>query len=219
MNALYEEIAECLIDGMVTQVRDLTQKALDEGYEPKEIINDALLAGMNEVGELFRDGELFVPEVLVSAKAMNVGMELLKPLLQEGDIKKVGKCLFATVKGDLHDIGKQLVSMMMEGAGYEIIDLGVDVEPETIVEAVMKHKPDILGMSAMLTTTMVSMKDTIEVLKDNDLYDKVNIMIGGAPVSDRYAKEIGARYSADASSAVDLANEIMNVKKVPAENC
>ncbi|SKC39417.1 cobalamin B12-binding domain-containing protein [Maledivibacter halophilus] len=210
MNILYEQIAEFLIAGRVNQVRNLTQKALDEGCDPKEIINDALLVGMNEVGDLFKDGELFVPEVLVSAKAMNSGMELLKPLLKDGDIDKVGKCVFATVKGDLHDIGKKLVKMMMEGAGYEIIDLGVDVDPENIVEAVKKHKPDLVGMSAMLTTTMVAMKDTVEALKENDLYEKVRIMIGGAPVTDKYAEEIGAYYSSDASAAVDLANKLMD---------
>lgn len=213
MSKLYEQISECLIDGMVNDVRDLTQQALDEGHDPKNIINEALLAGMSEVGELFRDGELFVPEVLIAAKAMSAGMELLKPLLKEGDVKKVGKAVFATVKGDLHDIGKKLVGMMMEGAGYEIIDLGVDVEPEAIVQAVKEHEPDIVGMSAMLTTTMIAMKDTVEALKENGLYDKVKIMIGGAPVSSRYAEEIGAHYSADASAAVELANELMGVSQ------
>jgi len=211
MSQLYEKIAECLVEGMVDEVRNLTKKALNEGCDPKEIVNDALLVGMNEVGELFKEGELFVPEVLVAAKAMNAGMELIKPLIKEGDIKKVGRVVFATVKGDLHDIGKKLVAMMMEGAGYEIIDLGVDVAPEKIVDAVKEHEPDIVGMSAMLTTTMAAMKDTIKVLKENGFYERVKIMIGGSPVTDRYAKEIGAYYAADASAAVEMANELMGV--------
>jgi 5-methyltetrahydrofolate--homocysteine methyltransferase len=209
MNNMYEQITESLIKGQYVQVAELTQKALDQGCEPKEIINEALLTGMNEVGELFSDGEMFVPEVLVSAKAMASGMDLLKPLLKEGDVTSAGKCLFCTVKGDLHDIGKKLCGMMLEGAGFEIIDLGVDVGPEAIVEAVKEHQPDIIGMSAMLTTTMMSMKETVEALKENGMYDKLKVMIGGAPVSPNYAEQIGASFSADAAAAVDLANSLM----------
>ncbi|SKC35869.1 cobalamin B12-binding domain-containing protein [Maledivibacter halophilus] len=211
MSVLFEQIADSIIDGMIEEARDSVQKALDDGCEGKDILNEGLIAGMNEVGVLFKEGEVFVPEVLISAKAMNAGMEVLKPYLQEGDVKKVGKAVFATVKGDLHDIGKKLVALMMEGAGYEIIDLGVDVSPEKIVEAVKQYNPDIIGMSAMLTTTMVAMKETIETLKEEGLYEKVKIMIGGAPVSDKYAKQIGANYSSDASAAVDLANQLMAV--------
>ena len=207
----YEKLAEALLKGKVNEVRDLTQEAIEKGDEPKYIINDGLLVGMNEVGKRFKAGEMFVPEVLISSKAMNAGMELLKPLIQEGDIDSKGKCLFATVKGDLHDIGKKLVGMMLEGSGYEIIDLGTDVDPQSIVDAVKEHKPKIVGMSAMLTTTMKPMKETIEALKENGLYDQVKIMIGGAPVTDTYAEEIGANYSPDASSAVDLANDILGV--------
>ena len=209
MNNMYEQITESLIKGQYTEVAELTKKALNEGFEPKEIINEALLSGMNEVGELFSDGEMFVPEVLVSAKAMAAGMDLLKPLLKDGDVTSAGKCLFCTVKGDLHDIGKKLVSMMMEGAGYEVIDLGVDVGPEAIIEAVKEHQPDIIGMSAMLTTTMMSMKATVEALQENGMYDKVKVMIGGAPVSINYAEQIGANFSADAAAAVDLAKSLM----------
>ncbi|SKC39615.1 corrinoid protein [Maledivibacter halophilus] len=209
MSILYEQMAESIENGMVSKVKELTQKALDEGCEPKEIISNGLLPGMNEVGILFKEGELFVPEVLVAAKAMSAGMELIKPLLKDGEVQSAGKCLFATVKGDLHDIGKKLVSMLMEGAGYEIIDLGVDIDPESIVEEVKKHKPDLVGMSAMLTTTMVAMKDTVEALKENGLYEKVKVMIGGAPVTGKYADEIGAYYSEDASAAVDLANQLI----------
>jgi len=209
MNNMYEQITEGVIKGKYVEVAELTQKALDEGFEPKEIINEALLAGMNEVGELFSDGEMFVPEVLVSAKAMASGMDLLKPLLKEGDVTAAGKCIFCTVKGDLHDIGKKLCGMMLEGAGYEVIDLGVDVGPEAMIEAVKEHQPDIIGMSAMLTTTMMSMKETVEALKENGMYDKLKVMIGGAPVSPNYAEQIGANFSADAAAAVDLANSLM----------
>ncbi len=209
MNGLFEEITECLIDGEISEVEKLVQQALDEGNEPKNIINDALLIGMNEVGQLFKEGEMFVPEVLIAAKAMNGGMKILKPLIKAGDIKKAGKVIMATVKGDLHDIGQKLVGMMLEGAGYEIINLGVDTSPEKICSAIEEHNPDIVGMSAMLTTTMVSMKDTVDSLKENGLYDKVKIMIGGSPVSNKYAEDIGAYYSADASAAVELANELM----------
>ena len=209
MSELFEEISEALIDGMKNEVLKLTQQALDEGYSPKDIINDALLTGMSEVGVLFKDGELFVPEVLVAARAMNAGIDMLKPLLKEGDLNIKGKIVFCTVKGDLHDIGQKLVSMMLEGAGYEIINLGVDVSPETIVEAVKEHKPDLVGMSAMLTTTMVSMKETIEALKENGLDKDVKVMIGGAPVSSRYAEDLGVNYAGDAASAVDVANSLV----------
>ncbi len=209
MSKLYEKIAENLESGKVAQVKELCQEALDEGNEPKEIINDALLVGMNNVGVKFKEGEMFVPEVLIAAKAMASGMDLIKPLLKEGDMDSAAKCIFATVRGDLHDIGKKLVAMLMEGAGYEVVDLGVDVGPEKIVEAVKEHNPEIVGMSAMLTTTMIAMKDTIEALKENGLYDKVSVMVGGAPVTDEYAKEIGAYYSTDASSAVELANSLI----------
>lgn len=211
MRMIFEQISENIVDGNVSKVTELTQAALDGSADPKEIITKGLLPGMNEVGELFRDGEVFVPEVLIAAKAMKAGMELLRPLLKEGDLEKVGTCVFATVKGDLHDIGLKLVGMMMESAGYEVINLGVDVDPETIVSAVKEHNPDIVGMSAMLTTTMLSMKDTVEALKENGLYDSVKVMIGGAPITDDYADEIGATLAEDASSAVKIANSLMGV--------
>lgn len=185
------------------------QILLDEGYEAKQILDDGLLAGMSEVGILFKSNEMFVPEVLMSAATMNSGMEVLKPLLNEGDVEKKGKAIMATVKGDLHDIGKKLVCMMMEGAGYEMIDLGTDVSPQAIVEAVKTHNPTIVGMSAMLTTTMQSMHDTVALLKEENLLDGLKIMVGGAPLSVNYAEGIGANYSNDASSAVDLANSLV----------
>lgn len=209
MSALLEQIAGNLVEGQSKKVRELVQQAVNEGVAAKEILNNGLLAGMNEVGALFKDGELFVPEVLVAAKAMNAGMEVLAPLLTEGDIEKKGKAVFATVKGDLHDIGIKLVGMMMEGAGYEIVNIGVDIPPEQIVAAVREHKPDLVGMAAMLTTTMVAMKDTVEALKEAGLYDKVRVMVGGSPVTDRFAREIGAHYAADASAAVEVANKLM----------
>ncbi len=209
MSALLEQIAGNLVEGQSKKVRELVQQAVNEGVAAKEILNNGLLAGMNEVGALFKDGELFVPEVLVAAKAMNAGMEVLAPLLTEGDIEKKGKAVFATVKGDLHDIGIKLVGMMMEGAGYEIVNIGVDIPPERIVAAVREHKPDLIGMAAMLTTTMVAMKDTVEALKEAGLYDKVKVMVGGSPVTDRFAREIGAHYAADASAAVEVANKLM----------
>lgn len=211
MDMIYEQISENIVDGNVSKVTELTQKALDESADPKDIINNGLLPGMTEIGELFKDGEVFVPEVLIAAKAMKSGMELLRPLLKEGDLQKKGTCVVATVKGDLHDIGLKLVGMMMESAGYEVINLGVDVDPETIVSAVKEHNPDLVGMSAMLTTTMLAMKDTVEALKENGLYEKVKVMIGGSPITDDFADEIGASFAADASSAVKLADRLMSV--------
>jgi len=213
MSNVFEQIAECVVEGQTKKVISLVEQAISEGISPKEIINEGLLAGMNEVGALFKEGELFVPEVLVSSKAMNAGMELLKPLLKQGEIERRGKVLLATVKGDLHDIGKKLVGMMLESSGYEIFDLGVDISPEQIIEAAKEQEPDIVGMSAMLTTTMMAMKETIESIKEAGLYDKVKIMVGGAPVSAKFAEEIGANYAGDASAAVELANKLMAEKE------
>ena len=213
MIKIFEQIKEGLIDGMVEEVQELVKEALDQGYEARKILDDGLLVGMNEVGILFKEGDLFVPEVLMSAKAMNTGVEILKPFLQEKDMEKSGLVLFATVKGDLHDIGKKLVIIMLEGSGFEVIDLGVDIAPNAIVEAVQKYNPDIVCMSAMLTTTMVAMKDTINALKEENLYEKVDIMVGGAPISEKYAQEIGAHYTSNASGAVDLANQLIGKTK------
>lgn len=202
------QLSEAIINGNIIESKKLTQKALDLGIKPKTILDNGLMNGMKEVGELFKDGELFVPEVLIASKAMTTGMEIIKPFLKKGDVEKKGKCIIATVKGDLHDIGKKLVSMMMEGAGYEIIDLGVDVSPQQLVNAVKEYEPDLVGMSAMLTTTMAYMNDTVKALKENGLINKVKIMVGGAPVSPKYAEEINANYSADAHTAVELANKL-----------
>ena len=206
---ILELIAETLIDGEVKKVAELTQKAIEDGYSAKEILREGLLNGMTEVGIQFKEGEMFVPEVLVSAKALEAGVEVLKPFLQSGDIEKKGKVVFATVKGDLHDIGKKLCILMLEGAGFEVVDIGIDVSPEEIADAVIKYEPDIIALSAMLTTTMSSMKETIEHLKSKGLYSQVKIMVGGAPVSHQYASSIGALYSADATEAVEVAKRIL----------
>jgi 5-methyltetrahydrofolate--homocysteine methyltransferase len=176
---------------------------------PGEILNGGLIAGMDEVGKDFKAGDLFVPEVLIAARAMQAGMNILRPLLAEGDIPSAGKYVIGTVKGDLHDIGKNLVRMMLEGAGFETIDLGTDVGPADFVAAVREHQPVLMGMSALLTTTMVNMKTTIEALEEAGLRDTVKVMIGGAPVTTAFAEEIGAdAYAPDAASAVDTAREL-----------
>ncbi len=174
-----------------------------------EILNVGLIAGMDEVGRDFKAGDLFVPEVLIAARAMQAGMNVLRPLLAEGDVPTVGKYAIGTVKGDLHDIGKNLVKIMLEGAGFEVIDLGTDVAPEKFVSTVREHRPTVVGMSALLTTTMTQMKAIIEALEEAGVRDSVKVMIGGAPVTAEYAKQIGAdAYAPDAASAADIAREL-----------
>lgn len=202
---ILETIANDVVEGEMDEITDHVQEALDSGLEAKAVLDDGMLKGMNTVGELFKEGEMFVPEVLMSAKTMDEGMQIIKPLLKEGDVTKAGVVVMATVKGDLHDIGKKLVCMMLEGAGFEVYDLGVDVTPEAITEAVKDKNPDIVGMSAMLTTTMLSMQDTCAMLRQDAVTKDVKIMIGGAPANPDVATEMGANYSADASAAVDLA--------------
>jgi 5-methyltetrahydrofolate--homocysteine methyltransferase len=209
MADVLQEIASNLYDGEDQEVAALVQQALDEGVAPGEILQGGLIAGMDEVGRDFKAGDLFVPEVLVAARAMHAGMNVLRPLLAESDVASAGKYVIGTVKGDLHDIGKNLVRMMLEGAGFETIDLGTDVGPEGFVDAVREHRPSLVGMSALLTTTMVQMKATIEALEEAGLRESVKIMVGGAPVTDAFAKEIGAdAYAADAASAVDVARSL-----------
>jgi 5-methyltetrahydrofolate--homocysteine methyltransferase len=206
MADILQQIGSNLYEGEDGVVADLVQKALDQGMEPHEVLQGGLIAGMDEVGKDFKAGDLFVPEVLIAARAMHAGMDILRPLLAEGDVPSVGKYLIGTVKGDLHDIGKNLVKMMLEGAGFETVDLGTDVEPQAFVDAVREHRPRLLGMSALLTTTMVQMKATIEALEEAGVRESVKIMIGGAPVTDAFAQEIGAdAYAPDAASAVDVA--------------
>jgi 5-methyltetrahydrofolate--homocysteine methyltransferase len=201
-----QKIAVNLYEGEDQEVARLVQEALDQGLPPGEILQGGLIAGMDEVGRDFKAGELFVPEVLIAARAMQAGMGVLRPLLAETDVPSAGRCVIGTVKGDLHDIGKNLVKMMLEGAGFETIDLGTDVGPEAFVEAVQTHRPRLMGMSALLTTTMVQMRATVEALEEAGLRGSVKIMVGGAPVTDAFAREIGAdAYAADAASAVDVA--------------
>jgi 5-methyltetrahydrofolate--homocysteine methyltransferase len=205
-----QRIAKSLYSGDIEAVGELVQDALDAGMEPAEVLNKALLAGMDEVGRDFKAGDLFVPEVLFAARAMQSGMDVLKPLLADSDVTSAGKCVLGTVKGDLHDIGKNLVRMMLEGGGFEAIDLGVDVEPSAFVDAVREHQPDLVGMSALLTTTMTQMQATIEALEEAGLRDSVKITIGGAPVTAAFAKQIGAdAFAEDAATAVDVARELM----------
>jgi 5-methyltetrahydrofolate--homocysteine methyltransferase len=176
----------------------------------EEVLKGGLLTGMDQVGVDFRAGELFVPEVLIAARAMHAGMDLLRPLLAEGEVPSSGKVVLGTVKGDLHDIGKNLVGMMLEGGGFEIVDLGTDVPPEKFAEAVRTEQPALVGMSALLTTTMPSMKDTIEALEDTGVREQVRVMIGGAPVTRAFSDEIGADgYAPDAASAVELARSLV----------
>ena len=204
------EIADFLKAGRAKNVKELVQKAIDEGVNVEQILNEGLIVGMAEIGVLFKNNEVYVPEVLIAARAMYAGLDLLKPLLAAGGIEPVGRVAIGTVKGDLHDIGKNLVSMMLEGAGFAIIDLGIDVSPETFVDAIETKGAQIICMSALLTTTMPNMKGTIELLKAKGLRDKVKVMIGGAPITQAYADEIGADgYSDDAASAVDLAKKLL----------
>jgi corrinoid protein of di/trimethylamine methyltransferase len=210
MADILQKIASHLYDGEHEEVAGLVQQALDQGMEPHEILQGGLIAGMDEVGKDFKADILYMPEVLIAARAMHAGMDVLRPLLAEGDVAGAGKYLIGTVEGDLHDIGKNLVRMMLEGAGFETVDLGKDVHPDTFVAAIREHQPNILGLSALLTTTMPAMKTTIEALEEAGLRDSVKIMIGGAPVTAAFAEEIGAdAYAPDAATAVDVARDLV----------
>ncbi len=205
-----EALAQAIINGKAPDAKKLTEDALAEGVPPGDVLNNGLVAGMNVVGARFKNNEFYVPEVLIAARAMKGSMALLAPKLAESGVESKGKIGIGTVRGDLHDIGKNLVSMMLEGAGFEIVDLGVDVKPEGFVQAA-KDGVGVIALSALLTTTMPAMKDTIEALKAENIRDKVKVMIGGAPVTQNYADEIGADgYSPDAASAVDTAKELLN---------
>ncbi len=212
LEAVFHAVLEGDAKGTQAGVRD----AMAAGIPAETILKDGLIAAMGEVGRLFEENEYFVPEMLVSARAMQAGLALLKPALAEGGSVSVGKVVVGTVKGDLHDIGKNLVAMMLEGAGFEVVDLGTDVTPEKFVKAVQEHKPQaggrplVIGMSALLTTTMPSMTATVKALQEAGLRDQVKVMIGGAPVTDSFARQIGADgYSPDASSAVRLARGLV----------
>jgi len=208
MSEILSTISTMVIEGNFADMVDKTNQALEEGLGADEILNNGLMPGMDHVGVEFKAGNMFVPEVLRSAKAMQESMDIIRPMLAESDAEAAGKVLLGTVKGDLHDIGKNLVGMMCEGAGFEIIDLGKDVEPEAFVDAVKEHKPTILGMSALLTTTMRSMERTIKALEEAGVRDTVKVMIGGAPVTQDFADQIGADgYAANAASASEMARQ------------
>ena len=204
------DIKDALMRGEREAVARLTKLALKEGLGVKDILDKGLVAGMEAIGNKFKKNEVFIPEVLISAKAMHAGLAIIEPHFLKAGIKPVGKVVIGTVKGDLHDIGKNIVSMMLKGACFEIEDFGIDVPVEKFVEAVRKTKPDILAMSSLLTTSMNSMRDTINALKDSGVRDKVKVMIGGAPVTEDFAASIGADgYAKDAAMAVDKAKELL----------
>lgn len=208
---ILQRISEELQKGNYTEVPKLVQEALNLNIPPSKILNDGLISGMDIVGEKFKRDELFMPEVLIAAKAMQAGMDILRPKLIEAGANLKGKIILGTVKGDLHDIGKNLVGMMMEGAGFQVIDLGIDVPSEKFVEMVKSEKPDIVGLSALLTTTMPRMKEVIESLIEAGIRERVKVMVGGAPVTEKFAKDIGADgYAPDAASAVEKARSLLS---------
>ncbi len=208
----FQVLTESVIKGDIKAAVAAAQAALDAGSQARDILDKGLITAMDEVGDRFSKGLTFVPQMLRSARTMQECMKLLQPFFKEGDITSKGKVLIGTVKGDLHDIGKNLISMMMEGAGFTITDLGVDVSPEKFVEKVQEVKPDIVAMSALLSTTMPAMPQTIEALQKAGLRDKVKVMIGGAPVTEKYAQQIAAdSYASDAGSAVNKAKELLGV--------
>lgn len=205
-----DQLIQRVIQGREQQVKDSVKELLAAGLNPVDIINEGLIAGMNVVGRRFKEGDMFVPEVLMCARSMSAGLELVRPLIAETDLKSSGKVLLGTVKGDLHDIGKNLVGMMMESGGLEVINLGVDVPAEKFVAAIKEHNPNVLAMSALLTTTMPGMKNTIDLLREEGLRDKVKVIVGGAPVSKEFADNIGADgFAADAASATDLCKALI----------
>ena len=211
---LVQEISEFLQKGRAKNVKALVQQALDEGIDAKQILNEGLLGGMMIIGDKFKKNEVFVPEVLVAARAMNAGMAILEPKLIEIGNEPVGKAVIATVKGDLHDIGKNLVAMMLKGAGFEVHDIGVDVDAETFIAKAEEIGADVIGMSALLTTTMAEMKATIDALKEQGLRDKYIVMVGGAPVTETFAQQIGADYfTPDAGSAAEVAKKAVLDRK------
>ena len=204
------KISQNLIDGKAPVVKQLVTDAIAEGVLPQTILNDALIVGMNEVGRRFKANEFYVPEVLLAARAMHAAMGVIKPLLIANKVEPRGIVVLGTVKGDLHDIGKNLVGMMLEGSGYQVVDAGVDVSPEKFVNAVKESKPHLIAMSALLTTTMTNMKTTIQALEEAGVRKSVKVMVGGAPLTQRYADEIGADgYAPDAASAAELAGALM----------
>jgi 5-methyltetrahydrofolate--homocysteine methyltransferase len=210
MNEQLQALFDAIIEGDKNATPVAVQAALDAGMEPSEILTEGMIAAMKEVGKRFEEGDYYVPEMLISARSMKAGLAVLKPELAKTNVKAAGKVAIGTVKGDLHDIGKNLVAMMLEGSGFEIIDLGVDVDPEKFVAAVQEQSPDIIALSALLTTTMPQMEKTIQALKTAGLRDKVKVLVGGAPVNQAFADQIGADgFSPDASRAATLARTLL----------
>jgi 5-methyltetrahydrofolate--homocysteine methyltransferase len=209
----YRAIFKAIVEGDINTADELVKAALAEGASAEDLLNEELIRAMDEVGDRFERGETFVPEMLVSAKAMKAGLAVLKPRLVQAGVSSIGRVIIGTVKGDLHDIGKNLVSMMLEGAGFEVIDLGTDVAPEEFASAAREHAPELVGMSALLTTTMQGMRDAIEAIDDIGMRERVKIIIGGAPVTQSYADNIQADgYAPDASKAVALAKSLVRSK-------
>ena len=210
---LYLQMQDDLYDGIKEEIPLQVREALSRGKTPQEILDAGLVAGMDIVGVDFRDGILFVPEVLMAANAMKAGMEVLRPLLTETGAQRIGTAILGTVKGDIHDIGKNLVAMMLEGAGFEVINLGINVDADTFLKAIAEHKPDILGMSALLTTTMPYMKVVVDALGEEGIRDEIYVMVGGAPVTENFAREVGAdAYGRDAAVSVEIAKRYMQRK-------
>jgi len=207
---IIDDIKQAVIDGNAPEVKKLVTLALEQKVSAEEILKNGMISGMGEVGRLFEEGEYYVPEMLIAARAMQGGLGILRPALVEQDVKSAGKVVIGTVKGDLHDIGKNLVSMMLEGAGFQIVDLGTDVSPDKFIEAIREHAPDIVGMSALLTTTMPNMQKTIQAFNDAGVRGNVKVMIGGAPVTQKYANEIGADgFAPDANQATAEARKLI----------
>ena len=210
MNEQIRRIFDAIVKGNRPVALEGIQAALDAGIPVQEIINQGMIAAMGEVGHKFESGDFYIPEMLVAARAMQAGMNAIKPYIGEDDIQVAGKVVFGTVSGDLHDIGKNLVSVMLEGAGFQIVDLGTDVPAATFVEAVQEHQPDILALSALLTTTMTNLKVVIDALTEAGLRDGVKVLVGGAPITEAYARQIGADgYAPDASRAVRVAKSLV----------
>jgi 5-methyltetrahydrofolate--homocysteine methyltransferase len=213
MSEYLSEITSLLIEGDFRKITEVTYAALDSGSSASEVLNQGLMPGMDHVGVEFKAGRIFVPEVLRSAKAMQESMDIIRPILAETGAEPAGKIVLGTVKGDLHDIGKNLVGMMCEGAGFEVIDLGKDVDPQSFVDAINEVEPDIIGMSALLTTTMISMDRTIQALIEEGVRDQVYVLVGGAPVNHDFAEKIGADgYAPNAAEATDLAKKLLAQK-------
>ncbi len=212
---LVPQMHDDLYDGLAAEIAEGTQILLDRGWDPQRVLGEALVEGMRIVGIDFRDGILFVPEVLLAANAMKAGMALLRPLLAETGAETIGKVVIGTVKGDIHDIGKNLVGMMLEGAGFEVIDLGINTDAEEFIAALEEHKPDILGMSALLTTTMPYMKVVIDTLKEREMRDRFIVLVGGAPLNEEFGKAIGAdAYCRDAAVAAQTAEALVLARRL-----